>query len=114
MISPLPPGACTVSVLYFKKFPFCHLGQTLECLSHLNPGFKKEWELVAKCQLVCRIPKYNALQGPSQPALRRGSQGDEGPVRTYELCPHIRSRVLKGRRSQRSAESSLEALAACS
>lgn len=50
-LSLLPLGAYAASVLYFKKFPFCHLGQTLECLSHLNPGFKKEWELAAKCHL---------------------------------------------------------------
>lgn len=48
MITLLPQNTSAASVLYFKKFPFCPLGQTLECLSHLNLGFKKEWELVAK------------------------------------------------------------------
>lgn len=48
MIALLPQNTSAASVLYFKKFPFCPLGQTLECLSHLNLGFKKEWELAAK------------------------------------------------------------------
>lgn len=47
MITVLPQNT-SASVSYFKKFPFCPLGQTLECLSHLNLGFKKEWELAAK------------------------------------------------------------------
>lgn len=73
-----PLHTSAASVLYFKRFRFCHLGQTLECLSRLSPGFKKEQELAAKCH-GCAA-SLNITLGRALPSLHGGAVAASAPL----------------------------------
>lgn len=65
----LPPlGASAQSRLDFKRLPCCHLGQTLECLSHLNLDFKKRVGASGQVSHGFCVPKIETSQGICWPA----------------------------------------------
>lgn len=113
-LSPAPGRLCCVCIIFQEVSLLSSWPDTGMSI----PFESRLWKRVgasSQVSLVCCIPKYNnALQGPSRPALRRVSQGDEGPVTTYELCLQIRPWVLKWHHSQRSTGSSVDVLAAYS